>query len=1207
MTTAPFVHLHVHSHYSLLDGTIAIPDLVGAAKEHGMKALALTDHGNLFGAVQFYRKCREEGIKPIVGMEAYVAPGSRFDRKRTGLGAFTHFNLLARNAEGYRNLMILSSRSYLEGFYYKPRIDKDLLRAHSKGLIGLSACLSSEINRAAIEGTEEELRAQIETYRGLFEPGCFFLEIQRNGLAEQERIIERVPPVARAMGIPLVATSDVHYLRREDARAQEVHLCINTGQTMDDADRMRFGSEQFYFRSGEEMERVLGDFPEALANTAAVADLVDLDLDFKTTHLPRFEAEGITDYPAYLRHLCEDGLRARYPNFDRDPEIKKRLEYELSVIVKTGFVSYFLITWDFIRFARENDVPVGPGRGSAAGSLVAYALGITDVDPLRYDLLFERFLNVDRISMPDIDIDFCMEKRGVVIDYVKRKYGADRVCQIITFGTMAARAVIRDVGRALNMPLGQVDAIAKKLPAGPGVDLKEALEQEPELKAMAASDPKVKELFDISLRLEGLNRHASTHAAGVVIGDAPLIDLVPLYKNGEETTTQFVMEDLEACGLLKMDFLGLRNLTVIDQAVRLIEGGWGRKVDIRAIPLDDAASYELLCRGDTMGVFQLESNGMRDILRRLKPDRFEDIIAVLALYRPGPLGSGMVESYIRCKHGQEKITYDHPLLEPILKETNGVILYQEQVMRIANVLAGFSLTEADSLRKAMGKKKPAIMAKFQSKFVEGSVARGVDEKAAAKIWDLMVYFAGYGFNKSHSTAYAVVTYRTAWLKANYPTEFLAALMTCEMSNTDKLAEYLEDCRRLEIKILPPDINHSGRGFTVAAEKNTEKKPAGDAERSVAPSRRIWYGLEAIKGMGGKAVQGLVAERERAGPFASIFDLCERLEAGVLNKASLESLVGCGALDSLGRKRSQLAAVAEAALTRGARSQEDRRAGQTTLFDLFDGPAEGTVKESAHPSGQSGGQPGGQSPSESGGHSKRQSNSRADDTYPAIPEWPDPDRLSREKQALGFYLSGHPLHGHQKLVRKFGTHTLGQVPGLAGGTAVLIGALIAKLTKKVSKKTGDPFWIALVEDLEGSMEIFINAELYEAAKENLAEERLVFLRGSVRFRDTNASLNVDEIIPFEKAPGRLTTDLSVVVPVDDGPRAEELIFRLKSVLNSHRGECPVFIVFKNVRGERAVIQVARENYVTPDSGLLADVETLCGGEGYHLNRMRSQRA
>jgi DNA polymerase III subunit alpha len=844
-----FVHLHVHSHFSLLDGAITIPQLVKAAEDYGMPALALTDHGNLYGAVQFYKACTAAKVKPIIGMEAYVAPGSRTDRKRTPSGAFFHFILLARNEEGYRNLMRLSSSAYLEGYYYRPRIDKEILAKHSKGLIGMSACLSSEINRAALQGDDAELRAQIESYRSLFEPECFFLEIQRNGLQEQERILEKIPPLAKEYGIPLVATNDIHYLRREDARAQEVHLCINTGQTMDDSDRLRFNSDQFYFRSKAEMERVLGDFPDAIENTARVAEMCDLQLDFTKTHLPVFEISTREDPVSYFRELCLAGCLERYPDFDSRPDIRERLDREMAVIERMGYVSYFLIVWDFIRYARENGIPVGPGRGSAAGSIVAYSLRITNVDPLAYDLLFERFLNADRISMPDIDIDFCMEGREKVIEYVKRKYGEDRVCQIITFGTMAARAVLRDVGRALGVPLPEVDAIAKRIPAGPKVSLRESLDADPDLKKLREGDAKIRELFEISLRLEGLNRHSSTHAAGVVIGDAPLIETVPLQKNGDDITTQFGMEDLESIGMLKMDFLGLRTLTVIDRALSLIEKSRGVRIDIDAIPLDDPKTYELLCRGDAAAVFQLESKGMRDLLRRLRPDRFEDIIALLALYRPGPLEGGMVDTYVQRKHGLEPMVFEHPILEPILSETNGVILYQEQVMRIANQMAGFSLNEADTLRKAMGKKKKEIMEKFKEKFSSGAASKGIDRGLATRIFDLIEFFAGYGFNKSHSTAYALVSYQTAYLKANYPTEFMAAVMTCEMSNTDKILEYLEECRRMGIETLPPNINRSEKGFTVEG-------------------NRIWYGLEAVKGLGGKVVDAMIEERQKNGEFRS---------------------------------------------------------------------------------------------------------------------------------------------------------------------------------------------------------------------------------------------------------------------------------------------------------------------------------------------------
>jgi DNA polymerase-3 subunit alpha len=1156
--TSEFIHLHVHTHYSLLDGAAKIPGLVSAARDHNMPALAITDHGNMFGCVKFYRACVGAGIKPIIGMEAYVAPGSRFEKKKQqGSSAFYHFLLLARNEEGYRNLIKLSSLAYQEGFYYKPRIDKEILGQYSKGIIGSSACLSSEINRYALSSDEDELRKTIVEHRDLFEPGCFFLEIQRHGIPEQDRVLERIPPLAKELGIPMIATNDIHYLRREDARAQEVHVCINTGTTLDDADRMAFDTDQFYFRSPAEMQRVLGDFPEALSNTVDLLDLVDMKMDFETMHLPKFVADGVTDLDAYFRHLCEEGTRARYPDFDHNPEIRKRLEYEMGVIENMGYVSYFLIVWDFIRYARDHSIPVGPGRGSAAGSLVAYAMGITDIDPLEYNLIFERFLNSDRISMPDIDIDFCMDRRGEVIDYVKERYGDDHVCQIITFGTMAARAVIRDVGRVLGIPLPDVDAITKKIPAGPGVKLEESLQSDPDLQKMLEK-PEIKELFDVSLRLEGLNRHCSTHAAGVVISDAPLADTLPLYRNGEDITTQLPMEDLELCGMLKMDFLGLRTLTIVERAVELIEHTTGKTIDVRKLPLDDQPTYDLLTRGDTVAVFQLESAGMRDLLRRLRPDCFDDIIAVLALYRPGPLGSGMVETYIQCKHGLEAISYEHPLLEPILKESNGVILYQEQVMRIANLMCGFSLNEADSLRKAMGKKKPELMAKYQEQFVDGAAKNSVDRKIATRVWELIVYFAGYGFNKSHSTAYAYVTYETAYLKANYPIEFMAGVLTCEMSHVDKVVENIEECRRNDIEVLAPNINRSHRGFWVSEGK-------------------IWYGLEALKGLGGKVVEAIVEEREKNGEFQSIFEFCERVDSSTLNKSALECLVNSGAFDTFGQPRSHIFAMIESALARGQSVQKDRQAGQLTLFDLLG-------ESSANGDGSAG--------------------SASDEQYPDLPEWPDFERLSREKQTLGFYLSGHPLSAHDTLIQHYASHTVREVETASDNHKIILAAQVSKLTKKVSKKSGNPFWIAVVEDRSGSMEIFVNQKLFDEYNELLTPQSIVMLIGSARHRDTNVSLNVKRMFLIEEAPRHLTDDLSVLIELESGPQVEDLIFKLKSVLESHRGEIPVFLVMRNENGEKVVIQVGRDSHVSADIPLFEEIDSLLGSQHYQVNRMRA---
>ncbi|MGQ9589328.1 MAG: DNA polymerase III subunit alpha [Planctomycetota bacterium] len=1179
-----FVHLHVHSHYSLLDGAVTVKDLVRTAADYGMPALALTDHGNLFGAVQFFRACKAAGLKPIVGMEAYVAPAGRTERRRYAHGAFSHFVLLARDEEGYRNLMKLSSLSYLEGFYYKPRVDRELLGRFSRGLIGMSACLSSDINRTAVEGTERDLRAVVEAYRALFEPGCFFLEIQRNGLPEQERVVERIVPLAKELGITVVATNDVHYLRREDARAQEVHLCINTNHALDDSDRLRFSSDQFYFRSEAEMRRVFSDFPEAVDATCLVADLCRLEIDFTKKHLPLFTVDAGARAPGppkaeeasaahpqaaraasddllvrTFRELCIRGARERYPDFDANPAAQERLAREMDVIERMGYVSYFLIVWDFIRYARENGIRVGPGRGSAAGSIVAYALRITNVDPLKYDLLFERFLNEDRVTMPDIDIDFCMIGREKVIEYVKRKYGEDRVCQIITFGTMAARAVLRDVGRALGVSLAEVDAIAKRIPAGPKVSLEDSLQADPDLIRLRDEDPRIRELFDVSLRLEGLARHASTHAAGVVISDAPLIETLPLYKDGANLTTQFTMEDLESVGMLKMDFLGLRTLTIIDLCLKLIEKSRGIRIDIDAIPLDDPATYQLLCRGDSIAVFQLESKGMRDLLRRLKPDRFEDVIAALALYRPGPLEGGMVESYVQRKHGLEPMVFEHPILEPILRETNGVILYQEQVMRIANQMAGFSLDEADTLRKAMGKKKREIMETYKEKFIAGAAGKGIDRAIASRVFDLIEFFAGYGFNKSHSTAYALVSYQTAYLKANYPTEFMASVLTWEHFDTDKLFEYIEEARRMGIRILPPDIQRSGKTFTVE----------GDAIR---------YGLEAVKGIGTKSVDGIIESREREGPYRSIYDFCARLDPQTINKGAIEALLGAGAFDSFGCRRSQIEAVLDQAIQRGQEERRDRKLGQKTLFDLLDAAPEG-ADSSAGRSGRS----------------------AVDEVYPDIPEWSEADLLQRERKSLGFYLTGHPLLRWKPLVLKYATHTLNEVDEVPEGTWMVIAVQVSKLTKKVSKRTGEPFWIATIEDLKASREVFIGADLYEEAKGSLEENSLVFVRGLVHLRGTSRDLKVESIVPFSEAPARLTRSLSIVIRANGDPAVEDLLFRLKGLILRHRGGCPVYLILEKPSKERVVIETGEDASVAPDLELIQAIEELCGEDTVLVNR------
>ncbi len=1161
-----FVHLHVHSHYSLLDGAANHKKLVAAAKSLGMPGLALTDHGNLFGAVKFVLACKEAGIQPIVGMEAYMAPGHRTERKKSAGGAFFHQLLLARNLEGYFNLMKLSSLSYLEGFYYKPRIDKEILREHSAGLIGTSSCLSGQINRAIVGGSDDDIRREIEEYVEIFEPGCFFLEIQRHGLAEQDRILEKIPALAKEYGLPLLPTNDVHYLERDDARAQEVHLCISTGQTMDDDDRLRFDCDQFYFRTEAEMERVLGDFKDSFENTVGIMEMCTLHDELEQenyfapgSHLPTYvidapEYQHLSD-AEYFRELCVEGCRKRYPDYDTNEAIRSRLEFEIGVIEEMGYPSYFLITWDFIKYARDHQIPVGPGRGSAAGSIVAYSLGITNVDPLKYDLLFERFLNPDRVTMPDIDIDFCMDGREQVIDYVKRKYGEDRVCQIITFGTMAARAVIRDVGRAMNVPLAEVDGIAKRIPAGPGVKLRESIDADPDLQRIRDSDPKLRDLFEISLRLEGLNRHCSTHAAGVVIGDAPLIDTLPLYKNGDDITTQFVMEDLDLVGMLKMDFLGLRTLTIIDQAIQLVKKSRGVEIDIDEIPLDDPKTFELLCAGDTVAVFQLESQGMRDLLRRMKPDQFEDIIAILALYRPGPLEGGMVDTYIERKHGREPLVYEHDVLEPILRETYGVILYQEQVMRIANQMAGFSLAQADMLRRAMGKKKVEVMKEYKDRFIAGSKENRIDGKIAERIFDLIEFFAGYGFNKSHSTAYALVTYQTAYLKANFPTEFMAAVMSCELSNTERIVEYLDECRKMSIEIRPPDINRSEARFSVEGQT-------------------IWYGLAAVKGVGTRVIDAVIRARE-TGAFQSIFDLCRRVDSKEgLTKAALETLISSGALDGFERKRAALAAVTDIAVSRGNENRRDREVGQLTLFDLL---------------------------GEAGGDDSGESADDDQESYPDVDEWSEKERLQREKQTLGFYLTGHPLDGWSGVIKKYAPQSLSDLTALKDGDPMTVAVQVTKITKKVSKKTGEPFWIVVVEDKTTAEEIFVNKDKYEKAYEFLRTDALVVVQGAVKYRDTTAGLRLERFLPIEDAPAQLTRDVSVLVDADAAD-AEDHIFRIKQLLEEHRGRCPFFVIFRSRDGQNAVLRVGDENFVNADAAFISRANDLCGKERVRVNRM-----
>jgi DNA polymerase-3 subunit alpha len=1104
------VHLHVHSHFSLLDGNPTVPALVQAAKDAGMEALALTDHGNLYGAVEFMRSAKAAGIKPIPGMEAYIARKSRLEKSGADAGNFTdHITLLAATAEGWQNLMKLTSQSFIEGFYRKPRIDKELLAAHSKGLIGLSGCLSGEVARSLLHGDRKDATRAALGLRDLFEKDAFYLEVMNNGLEKQDVVRGALKEVSAESGIPLVGTSDVHYLRRDDARAQEVMLAINTGNTMQDADRMRMESDQFFFRTGEEMARAFDDTPGALERTVEIASRCGFALALGEMHLPTFVTPDGSTPDAYFRRLCEEGVRRRYAEVDT--KVRERLEREIAVITQMGFVSYFLIVADFIRFARDHDVPVGPGRGSAAGSIVAYCLGITNVDPLKYDLLFERFLNSSRISMPDIDVDFCRDGRAKVIEYVRERYGAERVSQIVTFGTMAAKAAIRDAGRVLGIELRDVDRIAKKIPTVPGTELEKALE-DPELQAIRAEGPQFGELFDVALKIEGLNRHASTHAAGVVIGDRPLMEIVPLCTVQGEVNTQFTMNDLEALGLLKMDFLGLKTLTLLDHARRLLETNHGRKLVYDEVPLDDKKTFELLQRGDTSAVFQLESGGMKELLVKMRPDCFGDVIAILALYRPGPLGSGMVDSYVNRKRGVEPVRYADPRIEPILKETYGIMVYQEQVMRITNVLAGFSLDEADSLRKAMSKKKLEEMTKYRNKFVDGASDRGCAREIATQIWEQMEFFAGYGFNKSHSTAYGLVTWWTAWVKANYPREFWAAVITCDSDNTDKVAAYVGECRRVGHEVLPPDL--------LASELAT-----------TTDDRGIRLGLGNVKGIGPKAVEELIAARRALRGAPDLSAILESVPAQTVNRAALEALVHGGALDWTGHTRAALAASLDTLLQEAASAQRDRRSGQKQLFAAASGG--GRTNGGAAPS--------------------------RNRIAPA-PEYPEREKLRLEKEALGFFLSSNPLARYSEVLLRHCTARIDDLDAVPDGATVTVGGIAGKPRITVAKRgrsAGKKMAIVEVAGLAGTVTALIFPETYEKARDLIAEDRILLLTGQLDRSSDRPTLKASDVRALDGAlTGASGGHLVVDLPAPKSDLAAQLA-RVQAILGRHSGGSPVF--------------------------------------------------
>lgn len=1156
MSHADFVHLNVHTEYSLLNSTAKVTDLVKRSAELKLPALAITDSGNLFGAVEFYSEAMKKGVKPIIGMQTYVAPGSRFERQTHGIKeASFRLTLLAKDEKGYQNLMKLSSMGYLEGFYYKPRVDKESLAKYSEGLIALSGDYKGEVPYYLLYDQPDDAKRALGEYLEIFGKKNFYLEVMDHGLEPDQKMIAECAKLSKETGVSLVATHPVFYVKRDGAQAHDALICIGSGSKIEDASRFRFQSDEYYLKSPEEMKERFKEHPEAIRASVEIAEKCNVKLEFGKIHLPYYKPPEGKTQEGYVRELCFSMLKERMKTIP--PDYEARLTRELDLIAKMGYTSYFLIVWDFIRFAREKGIPVGPGRGSAAGSLVAYALRITDADPIVHGLIFERFLNPDRVSMPDIDIDFCYERRDEVIDYVRKKYGSNSVAQIITFGTMAARAAVRDVGRVMNFTYAEVDKIAKLIPMELGITIKDALLKEPELKKLKDTDARVDQLVKISMELEGLSRHASIHAAGVVISDRELSEYVALYKTDEQICTQFTMGDLEKIGLLKMDFLGLRTLTVLHDAVKIIKKNRGVDIKLDELPWEEPKAFERLAKGDAWGVFQLESSGMRDLLKKMKPTKFDHLVALLALYRPGPLGSGMVDDFIKRMKNPALIQYDHPKLEPALKETYGIILYQEQVMRIVSDLAGFTLAQADSLRRAIGKKNPEVMAKEKQNFVNGSVKNSdCDPKVAEKIWDLIDYFSGYGFNKSHSTAYALISYQTAYLKEHFTVEYMTALLTSEMNNTDKIVSYIEASKKMGIKILPPAVNESFDKFTCGKDW-------------------IRFGLAAIKNVGHIAIESILKARDAGQPFNSLLDFTQRVDLRVCNRKVLESLIQCGAFDELGFHRSQLMSQLDSVLDAGAQIQKDKSLGQMSFF----GSGESDFG-SVH------------------------------DPMPDIPEWPEGQKLAYERELIGFYISAHPLSKYSKILKNYASHnteTLAEItipkPAATApapvffrgerqntGPDVSIGAVIDSVREILTKK-GDKMAFVQLQDLFGTCEVVVFPKVYQQFLPLIRKDELVFVKGKADARDETPKILADEIVKMEEVQQKFTKQ--VMVDLQTTGLVPELLKEIKIILQKHKGKTPVMIAFRDPKGKRAVIDAGHALMVDTNDALFDELEALLG--------------
>jgi DNA polymerase III subunit alpha len=1169
MSSRPFVHLHCHSHYSLLDGASKIPELFERTKSLGMPALALTDHGNLYGAVEFLREAKAADVLPIVGLEAYVAPGQRTERSGGGVSGQEHsfhLTLLARNATGFRNLMRLSSLSFLEGFYYKPRIDKEILERHADGIICLSGCASAEFSDYILHNRTAEAERLCAWYQRVFGEEHFYVEIQDNGVGIQKECAVGALDIASRMGLPVVATSDAHYLTRDDAPAHDVLLCIHTGKTVDDATRMKFETDEFYLRSPDDMYAAMPDHEEALATSARIAELVEpfyKSLGLGTRCFPSFEPPDHKTPEDYLRELCETGLHERYGE-NPPPEASDRLEHELAIINRMGFASYFLIVWDFVRYAHEKAIPAS-ARGSACGALVSYLLHLSNVCPIKYDLLFERFLDPSRSEAPDIDIDLCQARRYEVIEYVRKKYGDANVAQIGTFGTLKAKAALKDVGRALNIPLARVEQINKLVPARLNITLDEAIKEESALRRMADEDPEVAKLLDFARRLEGMNRSVGTHAAGVVIADRPLEELVPLQKlpnkdkAKEVVTTQWEMGDIEKAGLLKMDFLGLRNLTTTAAAVRLInERHPQNPIDLDNLSLDDPKTFELLQRGETKGVFQLESAGIRDLLIKMKPDRFADIIATNALYRPGPLNGGMVDEYVDVKNGRRNASYLHPVLKEVLEETYGVMVYQEQVMRILNRLGGIELSQAYATIKAISKKKAEFINQSRDQFIQGANSQGLDRDKAAKIFDLIVHFGGYGFNKSHSTAYALVAYQTAYLKSHYPTEFMAALLSSEMDGAERdkfFVEHIEDCRRMAIEVLLPNINEGHVDFRVANEA------------------KIHFGLGAIKGVGFKAVEAIVKAREQKGPFHSLDDFFERVSAKDVGAGCAETLIRAGAFDCLDSRkpnllRNQLLCVLPRAIQAGQSKQDDRRRGQRGLFDQLEAPAHN-------------------------GHSNGAATTLSN--LPDVAEMSDAELLADEKKVLGFYMSSHPLARHAELLQALATHRVAELAGLPDKTEVTLGGIIANVqAKNVQKSRSGLTRMAKLsfEDLSGTTPAMLWPEEFAKMGDLVKNDLIGWVKGTLDRRRDPPELVVSRIIPLEQGPAELTR--GVVVRLHKGLHQSGHLERLLRAVRIRPGNLDLYLEVMGLElVRRAVYKAGASLRIRYDDRLIPELETVVG--------------